>query len=374
MSQSWPVQLQTALLYDHAEPVELTTIMQNFLKIEQNVRRLSYNVVEDTGIFVQLFCPASDVMVCAEWVSQPTRPALFAQALGSSYNTVFTAPNAREAIARHRGYLIVNVRHGVIPPLAMEQQAFLKNLGVPLAGQSVAHFTERHRVLALAASLACDVSEPTLVHWTVSEVLARLELVRSVLPAPGPSPLSVHPVFFRAPETSPEDDVVGFETFGARHYIGREIRMRPSAVPIFAAYHHALGFMNLALMKDGYVIPDGDTFGDDEGGFCYRVHHDGEPAPLADPFAPCYELEPLSYAETGFRSPDYLPPDEVLDLGEATRRYENFAGREGKRTVAEWRERAARAKRAGVSFQVKAAPGALQPRRKGFLSRLFGME
>lgn len=369
MSQSWPVNLQAALLYDRAEPVAVTSIMQNFLKIEHNVARLSYNVVGNTGTYVQLYCGARDLMIAAEWVDKPTNPAAFEQALASPYNAMFAAPDARNAIARHRGYFLINVHHGVIPPTVLDKE-FMARLNLAQAGQSTEHYIERLRVLGLVASLACDASAPTLAHWTFSEVLTRPELIDAVMPDAGPSPISVHPFMFRPADA--HADEVGFQTFGARHYIGREIRMRASVVPVLAAYQHALGFMRVALRENGYVIPHGDTFGDDEGTFCYRVHHDGAPVGFADPDAPSYEIEPLLHAETGFRSPDYVPPDIMVDLDNATRLYQNFAGRDGKRAVDDWRNKRAVAEKAGVKFQVKATPGFLHPKRKSVFGRLCG--
>ena len=81
------------------------------------------------------------------------------------------------------------------------------------------------------------------------------------------------PCRFAGPGTTQDQGIAGVQTFGAAAFIGREIRVRPTEVPWGEAYQHALVFIALAIHKNGYVIPDGDTFGDESQSFSYRVHH-----------------------------------------------------------------------------------------------------
>ncbi len=65
-----------------------------------------------------------------------------------------------------------------------------------------------------------------------------------------------------------------------------------------------------ATIDNGYVIPDGDTFGPEDHSLSYRVlHRDAEAGDV-----PLYELVPLLYREYGFVSPDYVPRDRVIDI------------------------------------------------------------
>src|SRR5947209_12866193 len=106
---------------------------------------------------------------------------------------------------------------------------------------------------------------------------------------------------FRGPGTTQDQGIAGLVTFGAAAFIGREIRVRPTAVPWGDVYQHVLGFIALAMHKDGYVIPDGDTFSDESDSFCYRVHHTAEHLDNAGRPIPCYELQPLLYRQHKFQ-------------------------------------------------------------------------
>jgi hypothetical protein len=160
---------------------------------------------------------------------------------------------------------------------------------------------------------------------------------------------------YRGPGTTQDQGIAGLVTFGAAPFIGREIRVRPTEVPWGEAYQHALAFVALAMHKDGYVIPDGDTFGDEGHDFCYRVHHTAEPFLNAGREIPCYELEPLLNKPLGFQSPGYIPRDRIVNIDAPQPEYVQLKGRAGQQVVAEWKARRQMAERVGGSFEVKAA-------------------
>jgi hypothetical protein len=130
--------------------------------------------------------------------------------------------------------------------------------------------------------------------------------------------------------------------------------VRPTEVPWIDAYQHALGFIRLAMHKDGYVIPDGDTFGDDSHSFSYRVHHTAEPFSNAGTQIPCYELEPLLNTQHGFQSPEYITRDRLVDIDKPQPEYVALKGRPRREVVAEWKAKREMAERVGGSFEVKA--------------------
>jgi hypothetical protein len=169
-----------------------------------------------------------------------------------------------------------------------------------------------------------------------------------------PNLLHVHPMPYRGPGTTQEQGIAGVVTFGAAAYIGREIRVRPTEVPWLEAYQHALTFINVAIHKDGYVIPDGDTFGDESDSFCYRVHHTAEPLLNGGTQIPCFELEPQLNKQHGFQSPGYVTRDRIIDIDAPQPEYVELKGRAGREVVAEWRAKRQMAERAGGSFEVKA--------------------
>jgi hypothetical protein len=351
MSHSSPNALQVALLYDSAEAIDIGALQAAFLQSEANAPGYKYNVVDAGRTHFRCFGGReSDVMVFVEWVDKPAVRANFNTALASVLNGL-SVPDAAALIDRNRGLLLINVHHGAMPP-TREIQAMLEQMGIGQAGQSLPQYQERLRVMGLLAGMAADISKPTLVHWTHTDVLTRPEAIKHF--SPGPNPLNVHPMPYRGPGTTQDQGIAGLVTFGARAFIGREIRVRPTAVPWGDAYEHALGFIALAMHKDGYVIPDGDTFSDESYSFCYRVHHTAEPLVNGSKQIPCYELESLLNKKTGFQSPAYIPRDRIVNIDAPQPEYVELKGRAGQETVAAWKAKREMAERVGGSFEVKA--------------------
>ena len=365
MSHSSPNALQVALLYDSADPIDLDALQAAFLKSESNVPGYSYNVIEADGrTYFRCFERDSDVMVFVEWVNRPTARANFNTALGSVFNRI-AVPDAAARIDRHRGLLLINVHHGAMPQTG-EIQALLAKMGMGQVGQSLPQYQERLRVMGLLAAMATEIRKPTLSHWTHTDVLAGPQAIKHY--DASPNPLNVHAMPFRGPGTTQDQGIAGLVTFGAAAFIGREIRVRPTAVPWGDAYQHALGFIALAMHKDGYVIPDGDTFGDESHSFCYRVHHTAEPFLNAGKQIPCYELEPLLNREHKFQSPGYVTRDRLVNIDAPQPEYLQLKGRAGKDVVAEWKAKRRMAERVGGSFEVKArvdAGGTFGKRQSG---------
>jgi hypothetical protein len=352
MSHSSPSALQVALLYDSAAPIDLNALQAAFLKSEMNASGYRYNVVEADGrTYFRCFGGReSDVMVFVEWVDRPTDRANFNTALNSVFNQI-GVPDAAALIDRHRGLLLINVHHGAMPQTG-EIQELLAQMGVGPAGQSLPQYQERLRVMGLLAAMATEISKPTLSHWTHTDVLARPQAIKHY--SASPNPLNVHPMPFRGPGTTQDQGIAGLVTFGAAAFIGREIRVRPTEVPWGEAYEHALGFINLAIHKNGYIIPDGDTFGDESHSFSYRVHHTAEPLFNAGKDIPCYELEPLLNTQSGFQSPGYVPRDRIVNIDAVKPEHVQLEGRAGQDVVAEWKAKRQMAERVGGSFEVKA--------------------
>jgi hypothetical protein len=354
MSRSCPNLVQIALLYDSAGPIDLNALEAAFLKSELNAPGYKYNVVEAHGrAYFRCFGGRdSNVMVFVEWVDKPAARAKFNTALGSVFNQI-SVPDAAALIDRHRGLLLINVHHGALSQ-SREVQTLLAKMDVGQPGQSLPQYQERLRVMGLLAAMATEISKPTLSHWTHTDVLARPHAIKNFMCDASPNPLHVHPLPFRGPGTTQDQGIAGLVTFGAAAFIGREIRIRPTAVPWGEAYQHALGFIALAIHKNGYVIPDGDTFSDESDSFCYRVHHTAEPFVNAGAQIPCYELEPLLDKRHRFQSPDYVTPDRLVNLDKPQPEYVQLKGRAGRDVVAEWKAKRQMAERAGGRFVVKA--------------------
>src|SRR2546430_13855643 len=116
LRHSSPNALKVTLLNDRADPIDINALQAAFLKSELNAG-YKYNVVETDGrTYFRCFGGRdSDVMVFVEWVDRPTARAKFNAALSSVFNQILV-PDAAALIGRHRGLLLINVHHGVMPP------------------------------------------------------------------------------------------------------------------------------------------------------------------------------------------------------------------------------------------------------------------
>ena len=126
---------------------------------------------------------------------------------------------------------------------------------------------------------------------------------------PAPGPLHVHPYLFGGAKDGDGRTRLGIRTFGARHFIGRELLIEPSVLPWAANYETMLAFLRVATAEKGYLIPDGDSFGPEDRSLSYRVLH--REAEAGD--VPLIELQPLLHQEYGFVAEDYVPPERVFD-------------------------------------------------------------
>ena len=365
----FPNDIQAALLFDRRVD-DLESIVRTFLRIEEARSGTRFNVPESKpGLFYRLF-GADEMTITFEYVDRAADMALFQQPLASRV-TGLLCPDVRERLVRNRSMILINVSHGVLgnSPEAMQALALI---GLPMEGQSLPQFKARLELCALAARIACDHAPPSVVHWTQSNQLIPGETFDAYAAPKTPGPLHVHPYLFGERGRSGEAPKVGIRTFGVRHFLGREVLVEPSALPWAANYEVILTFLRIATIENGYVIPDGDTFGPEDGSVSYRVvHRDAE----ADD-VPLYVLTPLLHREHGFVAEDYVPrerafddrmppPDLMPDDPEAKMELAN-----------EWREKRSMAERIGARFEVRARapdPSAPPPPAPRFGTRpVFG--
>ncbi len=181
---------------------------------------------------------------------------------------------------------------------------------------------------------------------------------------PAPSPLHVHPYLFGSEAGAGDEPKLGIRTFGVRHFIGREVLIEPSALPWAANFETILAFIRVATTKNGYVIPDGDTFGPEDRSLSYRVvHREAEEGDV-----PLFELQPLMYREYGFVAEDYVPPDRVINDRSPPLAVMPEDDEAKMELVNEWREKRALAEGIGGRFEVRArgqGGGGTPPARPG---------
>lgn len=318
----YPNRLQAALLFDRRVH-DLESVMRDFTRIEGMRSGAAFTVSEnDPGRFYRLFDAAEELMVTLEYIDRPADPQVFRAALASPYTGIVT-PDIRARIAGGQSHMLLEVSHGVMGGVEDKPEiaAMFDAIGRPRSGASQPQFERRLAVLALMTRIAIDHAMPLAVHWTQSDMLLNGDLFDRIAAGnEAPGPLHIHPFLF-GPQPAPgKDALVGLRTFGARHWLGREVIVQPNVLPWAANLETVFAFLRVATMPGGYVIPDGDTFGPEDRSLSYRVIHHDAGAATGDGAAgsekadiPLYELVPLKHLEHGFIAPDHVPDANVFD-------------------------------------------------------------
>lgn len=365
MSQ-FPSTIQVCLLFDRANPVDLEALVARFQGEELPV---SYKLVFDTkpGVFYRLF-GQNEVMATLEYIDRPTNPAHFNAALTAPFVTAAT-PDARERIAAHTGYVLVNVHHGALPPQG-EIGDLLRKLDIK-AGADLGSFKQRLRIAARLGALVCEMGRPSLVHWTPTDHLLREDAFRLFAAEPIPSLLHFQPLPFGASEDAQGRTLAGIDVFGATHFLARDIRVAPSFIPWVATLDPIIAFLRLATVENGYVVPDGDTFSPADGSFTFRARHLRAGPRFDGTQGPIIELEPLDYPEHGFRSADFIAPTHSFDDRAVPPVVSARLGQTGASVVADWRKTRRMAEAAGSQLRIKYDPEKIAPARPSALRRLL---
>jgi hypothetical protein len=343
----FPNDIQAALLFDRRID-GLEAMVRTFTRIEEARTGARFSVPEaKKDVFYRLF-GVGEMSITFEYVDQAADMTVFQQPLASAVTGIL-CPDVRERLTRNKSLILINVSHGILgnsPELAR----LMQQIGRPMEGQSLPQFKHRLDLCALAARIVCDHAPPSLVHWTQSNQLIPGEMFEGFAAAPAPSPLHVHPYLFGDGKRGEDKPKAGIRTFGVRHFIGREVLINPSVLPWAANFETILAFLRVATIEDGYVIPDGDTFGPEDRSLSYRViHRDAEPDDV-----PLYELEPLMHREYGFVADDYVPRERVFDDRMPPMDLMPQDAEAKMELVNGWREKRALAERIGGRFEVRA--------------------
>ncbi|MBX7495034.1 hypothetical protein K3172_04080 [Qipengyuania sp. 6B39] len=345
----FPNQVQSALLLD-GPPDDLDSVVRNFITIMEAKEGFRFNVPESTpGVFYRLF-GGDSMTVSFELVPNPGNSEVFSQPLGSAITGIM-CPDVRERVMRHQAMVLVTVTHGVLGSVGEDPKiaAMLRDIGMPREGGNLPQFLKRLEVCQLASRVACEAREPLLVHWTQSNQIFPGELFDDLAALPAPSPLHVHPYLFGPRSAQGEKQTFGIRSFGAQHFIGGEIVVEPHELPFGANFEVMLSFIRIAIAQNGYIIPDGDTFGPEDRSLSYRCTH-RQPD---EGGVPLYELTPLFHREYGYQSTEFAPYENRIDdrmpppglMPES---------QEAKAALAnEWREKRSMAEGIGGRFEVR---------------------
>lgn len=342
----YPNDLQACLLFDR--PIaDLEAIVRSFMRVMEARSGIHFNLPEfKPGTIYRLF-GGQKMTVLFEYVNTPPKLEMFQQALNSTI-TGIVGPDIRERLVRCRSHILINVSHGVLGN-SPEMLAMLAQIDYPIEGHSLPEFTDRLEVLALAARVAGEEIEPLAVHWTQSNQLMPGAAFDTLAAMDTPSMLHVHPYLFGGGQDADGNHKAGIRTFGMRHFIGREVIVEPNILPWAANFETILALLRVATIQNGYIIPDGDTFGPEDRSLSYRVlHREAEEGDV-----PLLELVPLMYEEYGFVAPDYVPLDQVIDDRMPPPALMPEDEEEKMELANEWREKRSLAEGIGGRFEVR---------------------
>ncbi len=352
----FPNNNQVALVYERGV-AEFDQIVAACARLLEVTYGKPFNPIErKPDTFARLF-GGDELMVTIEHVDGPPNPAVFAQPLGSAV-TGLLCPDIRQRLARARAMILINVSHGVLGDEIHDQfAAMFASIGMAREGANLPQFRRRLKMLANLSRLAAEDSHPSVVHWTQSNQLFPGERWDALAEPEAPSLIHLHPYLFGPREPASGKPLLGIRTFGARHFIGHELLLQPHEIDWSENLEAMLAFMRVALAEGGYLIPDGDSFGPEDGSLSYRVHH--RPAEEGD--VPVIELVPLLHRGAGFVSPDYVPRERTID-DRMPPAAVMPADEEAKAELAnEWREKRKLAEGIGGRFEVRARGDAPLP-------------
>lgn len=366
----FPHEIQSALLFD--TPMRnLDAVMRSFVQIETARNGAEYNLVEaKPGVFYRLF-GGGDLMITLEYVDAPANAAAFRAATSSAITRII-CPDMGERLMRHKSHILINISHGALGSTP-EIDKMLDQIGYVRPGTNLPQFLRRLEVCKFLTQLTQDQLPASVVHWTQSDQLLPGESFDALTDGTAPSLLHIHPFLYGGGETADGKTLAGIRTFGAAHFIDREIRINPSELPWAANYETILAFLRVAIIQNGYIIPDGDTFGPEDRSQSYRVRH----IAATDDDAALYELEPLLYREFDFQSESYVPRERAFDDRSPPTDLMPAQTEERQQLLDEWQSKRAMAEGIGGRFEVRARnpqPGAPPPSQPtGFgVRRIFG--
>lgn len=356
----YPNRIQACLVFDERIDA-LEAIVRDFAKIEEMKTGTTFNVPESNpGLFYRLY-GGDELMLTFEYIEGPANPDAFRGPLSSTV-TGMLCPDIRERLSRSKSHILVEASHGALGGVEEDPKiaAMFEQIGRRRSGASQSEFERRLDVLALMSRIVTDHAMPSAVHWTQSDQLIAGENFDGFAAAEAPGPLHIHPYLF-GPKTQALDEhqSIGIRTFGARHWLGREVLIEPSILPWAANYETILAFLRIATTENGYVIPDGDTFGPEDRSQSYRVtwHEAGETdgdLSAEEGGVPLYKLTPLKHTEYDFLADEHVPDENVID-DQSFPAVLMPADQEAKMEEANrWRESRKLAEGIGATFEVRA--------------------
>jgi hypothetical protein len=163
----------------------------------------------------------------------------------------------------------------------------------------------------------------------------------------------LHPYVYSTEKHTNGSWKYGFRTTGASYFIDREVHLAPSHLAWPESVENALVFIRLALHKDGYIIPDGDTCGPPDNSSCYLITHIPAGEKSGDFDGPLYRMDLIMHRETNFEVAPYVNPVRTFDDRAIPADLKADIGRRLPEFEQELRSKREMAEKAGGGFYVR---------------------
>lgn len=341
--------LQAAILYDDKANIWPSRDINNF-RMAMLQRGIPLNITQESPTFAFMM-GAYELQITVTYYDKPADHAVFGQALLSPSMKIL-APDAEKRVQRHRSHVLVEIQQGVLGGVTNDPRIskMFADIGFKPAGGSLDEFNMRVDILAEICRYLQKEKSASLIHWTQSNTLIPGEKLDAFLQLPNPGMLTVHPYLFAAEEMPGYEELpVEIVTVGAADFIGREIHMQAAPIPWMELYDSALAFIRLAIMPNGYIMPDRDSFSIETGEFSYAVRHlDGVSEPTITN-KPVYQLKLQFHKKYNYVAPDFYGRELIKGGPQAAARMMNASASERQQAIADWEEKDRMVKATGGS-------------------------
>lgn len=272
MKRVFPDKIEAVLLYDELvpfQPEEMLPLLNGALAQKNLPPSFQRTAFEQPPGYLHYF--GADITVQITQSPEPKAPEGFGGSLASGF-THITFKEAGDIVASHKQHVFITISKGV----PMPDHPLLDEIGYMAAPFEEWQFDLALQMLKSIITAYFSKSEPLAIHWVQSDQMVSPERFGSVAMDADDYSLFVHPEVTWSGKMEGDNQALGFRTYGAKNFIGKEILFDETIVHFGFCYLRTLMFIAMARMS-GAVVPHGETFGKDHTEII-RVRHEPDPA------------------------------------------------------------------------------------------------
>ncbi|MXN65047.1 hypothetical protein GR183_09025 [Stappia sp. GBMRC 2046] len=245
-----PENIQTALLYQACKPADPDEFIKHINKVIDFTGLEFESTIHGHGR--NFFIVGGGLYIQVEQSLNPLAAGGFHQTLSSPFTRI-SFPEAGEAVRSHTSHVLINIGKGIPMPA-------ITGIDLPDAALSKGEFSIALTLAQVATNFFFHRAEPMAVHWGQSNILLSGKAYGALAQQPDPMPLYIHPSLFSSRAVVRGRQVIGFRTFGAAHFLGKEIVFNEAPVPLDWMLSRVYSFVG-TMRERGELPPAGDSFG-----------------------------------------------------------------------------------------------------------------